>query len=513
MLYDRVAVAIALALIVLLWPSQIFSAPVLGGQLFSLGGNVTVEILSDEAGLTSELHLFSTGADRFIATNRDVGLIVDLGNFVAGEELIFGTFVRGPGDTFRMGPGSRNPDGLVHAAVNFIAPGVADVGFEDLLRGGDLDFNDNVFRFRGAIGTAPPPTQAAATFYQFVRNSPPLAACLFATDGRLSPSSPKPCALPADGTLVRDASGTFSPISQPKTPGGAAISLINPTPVLPTNVYHAGEPVFMTLSDGNRNADPAVREIVEVTLTVATGDREILRLKETGTKTGVFSGVILSVPLSDPLIGNNGFLSIASNALITVSYIDPDDPSDTAKAEALVDPFGVVFNSVTGVRINGATVSLISDDTGLPASVFADDGTTSFPSTVISGGTVSTGPPENKTYVFTTGEYRFPFLPPGGYRLVVTPPAGFSAPSAVPLSQLQSNAATSGFKTGIGSFGDRFSVVPGAALNIDIPVDPDELVVTKSTNRVEATAGDSLSYQVAVSNKSQSQGHLYKTAN
>ncbi len=50
-----------------------------------------------------------------------------------------------------MGPGERNPDGIPHAAVEFIAEGEAIVGFEDLYGGGDRDYDDVVFIFRGSI--------------------------------------------------------------------------------------------------------------------------------------------------------------------------------------------------------------------------------------------------------------------------------------------------------------------------------------------------------------------------
>lgn len=122
--------------------------PVLGGQLFSAGGEVEVEVLPASAGLTSELWLFEPGPPRLLATNRDVGTVVQLGTFTEGTELVFG--IR-HSDEFRMGPGSRNPDGLPHAVVEPIEPGRIRVGFEDLFGGGDQDYDDNVFEFRGAI--------------------------------------------------------------------------------------------------------------------------------------------------------------------------------------------------------------------------------------------------------------------------------------------------------------------------------------------------------------------------
>lgn len=129
------------------------AAPIIGAQLFATGGNVTITVEPATAGFTSELWLYEPGADVFIALNHDVGTVVNLGPFVAGTELIFGIFVRNTGDTFYMGPGSRNPDGLAHAAVDALSPTEAIVGFEDILGGGDLDYDDNVFRFVGVRPT------------------------------------------------------------------------------------------------------------------------------------------------------------------------------------------------------------------------------------------------------------------------------------------------------------------------------------------------------------------------
>jgi hypothetical protein len=56
-----------------------------------------------------------------------------------------------------MGAGGRNPDNLVHAAVDSVGGGVFIVGFEDLFGGGDLDYDDHNFRFTGGLNTTPVP--------------------------------------------------------------------------------------------------------------------------------------------------------------------------------------------------------------------------------------------------------------------------------------------------------------------------------------------------------------------
>ena len=142
----------------LFWQSKpVSAAPVLGGQLFATGNDVQVQVMPASAGFTSELWLFEPiGSRRRIATNRDVGLVVDLGTFPQGTELVFGIHVLNTGDDFRMGVGSRNADGQIHDQVDFLEAGKAQVGFEDLFGGGDRDYNDNVFEFRGGIAPEVP---------------------------------------------------------------------------------------------------------------------------------------------------------------------------------------------------------------------------------------------------------------------------------------------------------------------------------------------------------------------
>jgi hypothetical protein len=108
--------------------------------------NVRVTILPFEGIYTNEIRLFYRGQSILIGTNRDVGRVVNLGQFDAGEELVFGIVVRETGHTFRMGPGFRNPDRYAHARVDCLPDGVK-VSFEDNFLGeGDRDFDDAVFR-------------------------------------------------------------------------------------------------------------------------------------------------------------------------------------------------------------------------------------------------------------------------------------------------------------------------------------------------------------------------------
>ncbi|MEC4984226.1 MAG: PKD domain-containing protein [Oscillatoria sp. PMC 1068.18] len=152
------------ATFILLGTVSASEAATLGGRLYATGGNVSVQVLGGTAGLTSYLGLYSPVLINPIASNRGVGKVVNLGKFAPGQELIFG--ISAGGHTFFTGPGKRNPDGLPHAVVDLIGPGGVKVGFEDLFGGGDLDYDDNNFMFRGGIATTQPSVAPKLTAFK-----------------------------------------------------------------------------------------------------------------------------------------------------------------------------------------------------------------------------------------------------------------------------------------------------------------------------------------------------------
>ncbi len=144
------------------------AALIMGGTLAYTGGDVTVTSLPVSSGYTSELNLYRADLSfvRFLTLDEPSGVTVtfDPGaeGFGIGDELVFGIRVQNTGDTFFMGSASRNPDQVVHNRVitdhDAGALGIGTyVGFEDLLGGGDLDYDDNAFLFTGGVAAVPEP--------------------------------------------------------------------------------------------------------------------------------------------------------------------------------------------------------------------------------------------------------------------------------------------------------------------------------------------------------------------
>jgi hypothetical protein len=180
--------SIGALVMLLLVPRSTEAAPIIGAQLFANGGNVFAQFMGATAGFTNELYLFDasnlttplavTGNNGslglgliFNNQTTPVGTNINLGNFAAGTELVFGIKVLNTGNLFYMGPGVRNADGIAHGAVdNGIAPqfppygvvpaGYVGVGFEDIFGGGDLDYDDLGFAFSN-VRAVPEPLSIA----------------------------------------------------------------------------------------------------------------------------------------------------------------------------------------------------------------------------------------------------------------------------------------------------------------------------------------------------------------
>ncbi|MCX5848864.1 MAG: OmpA family protein, partial [Deltaproteobacteria bacterium] len=267
------------------------------------------------------------------------------------------------------------------------------------------------------------------------------------------------------------------------------IDLSQPVPLTDTAQIHQGEPLFIRLTDKDQNLNNTVAETVFVTVTnPANGDAEVIRLTETGPNTGVFTGYL---PTSNgPITSYSGSISVKDGDILNINYVDSVDGTDTSATTVVVDPYGIVFDTTTGLPVPGATVTLINTTTGLPATVYGDDGVSSFPSTVTSD---------------ASGKYRFPFVLSGSYQLQVTPPPGYAFPSQVDTAIIQTLSGNP-FTIVPGSRGEVFGINPGPSVRIDIPLDRGSSTfwVQKTAGKDTAGHGDFIPYRLTVTNTSTS---------
>lgn len=287
----------------------------------------------------------------------------------------------------------------------------------------------------------------------------------------------------------------------PPAPGSAALTV----GIEPANQYRAGELILFTISAPLANRDPDAVDHLTVTATGSLGAQAILDVFETGADTGLFAGAIATRRDVSGRTPDDCRLSVVGGETVTIAIASAAAGSLLLSRQAtiLADPFGMVFDSETGEPVSGARVTLRDADSGAAAQVFAEDGVTAWPSTVISGAPITDG--AGNSYPMASGRYWFPLTALGRYRLEVEPPAPYTAPSAVSAAQLAQLFRPDGgsFVISDASFGNAFALASAVPVEVDLPADRDSagvgLALTVSRPRVQP--GDVVVYALTVSNQ------------
>ncbi len=149
------------------WAGPIGALTVTSNELIAQGGEVRIYFAGETAGFDSVLNLIAPpgfGGNPFFHNHTTpIGTSLSLGTYAAGTVLRFRMDVLSTGLSFFTGPASGNPDNLIHVAhtqwasdATIPVNGVL-VGFEDILGGGDLDYDDNTFVFTNVLSADPIP--------------------------------------------------------------------------------------------------------------------------------------------------------------------------------------------------------------------------------------------------------------------------------------------------------------------------------------------------------------------
>ncbi|HET9445177.1 MAG TPA: OmpA family protein, partial [Steroidobacteraceae bacterium] len=344
------------------------------------------------------------------------------------------------------------------------------------------------------VGPGGTPTTVTTNLVSAIVTQPPTTsalAILRAAGGSGAPSMAGPTQCSSSSGLVT--------LPAPLQADGTPLDPSQPISLASTTTLHGGEAAFVRVMDADQNRDSTVIDYLDVRLTTPGGDAETLRISETGANTGVFVGYI-QTRAAAVTVGNCA-LEVERNAQINTVYVDAGDAADTSSASALVDPYGVVFDSRTGTPINGARVRLIDAATGLPAAVFGDDGVSSYPSEMLTGSPVTDA--GGTVYTLPAGVFRFPLVAPGNYRVTIDPPAGYAFPSTLTITELEQTPGGP-YRLSTGSFGAPFAADTPPAVAVDVPLDAaaTQLFMQKSTTTTVAAVGDFVQYQLVVENTS-----------
>ncbi|MEO1786148.1 MAG: hypothetical protein AAFR41_03900 [Pseudomonadota bacterium] len=312
---------------------------------------------------------------------------------------------------------------------------------------------------------------------------------------RYAPNVPDAVAVTLNGSDYETGSG-FVPMGDTYTLGGTPIDTGAPVPLVPAETYLSGELLVVRITDLGQNGDPNLVETVIGTLSADNGDSVTLRFYESGPNTGAFYAYLPSTAAATGR--DDGMLTAPRDARLTATYIDAFDATEVSIDTALVDPYGRVFDALTGELIDGAQVTLVNADTGAPAAVFGVDGVSPYPATLVTGETVTDG--SGLVYELDPGEYLFPLIAPGNYRLDVIPPPSHQFPSAFEAGDFV-GLPTAPFEISTASYGELFVVEGSGAISLDVPVDGGQsLTVRKQAGVAEAAIGDFVPFSVTVEN-------------
>jgi uncharacterized repeat protein (TIGR01451 family) len=311
--------------------------------------------------------------------------------------------------------------------------------------------------------------------------------------------------------------GPFTPLNQPTLlgnntpttlPANLLLAPLQDSAGNPLSSYSHNEPVFVRVTSYDANLDAAAADTVTITLTTSGGDSEVIQLTETGNSTGEFVGAIpATYALAAAPVKNNGRLNItAHNETITAVYqpLNCNASNTASSSSGLVDPYGVVFDSISGAPIPGASVTLVdSVDKPIitPATAYCDDGATILTQPITSGA------PTNCDATMIPGGFRFPQVPAGSYKLVIVPPAGYNT-STKAVASLPGTIGTPPVAPVIlgipgtplgGSYGGIFTLW-GPALKLDIPLDPANtaLTIQKIAEKSVVSIGDFIPYTLTL---------------
>ncbi|MXP09118.1 isopeptide-forming domain-containing fimbrial protein [Pseudoblastomonas halimionae] len=274
-------------------------------------------------------------------------------------------------------------------------------------------------------------------------------------------------------------------------------------PLQRSAIIKVGELLVFTIVAPQGNRNPDARDAILVTITSAGGDEETLTIYETGNDTGEFAGAIQTVGIPPQPVSGDCRLSVHAGETVSVELKNSDGRAMVrASVSVLADPFGIVFDSRTGDPVDGTRITLFDSATGLPATVFAPDGVTPWPSTIFTGQTILDA--SGNAYPLDTGEYWFPLVPVGTYRLELEPPAPYSAPSKRAAEEMADLRRPNGvpFTLVDASFGADIPLLTLEPVRIDIPVDRPivDLALEKRASRQVALPGDAVFYTVTARN-------------
>lgn len=299
-----------------------------------------------------------------------------------------------------------------------------------------------------------------------------------------------------------DENGPFRPSPAPVDMSGGApvpVPLGSPVAVKEVSTVIQGVPVFLMLQSNSMNVSSHRLDSVVLRLRTPEGDEEYVRMWEDARNSGIFTAWFNTAAAgSGPDGVRDGTVHATTNTRVLAAVASSADEADDLVVGIDVtrlNPASVVFDARTGAPVNGVRLRLVDSRTGRPAAVMGDDLRASFPSEVVTGESVTDA--AGVAYDFGPGEFRFPHVPNGRYRLVAEPPEGYVIPSGASDADLAGLGG--GFTIADGSRLDAFEISAGQVMDFDIPADREGAGgVTRLSDPSVVEVGDLFRYEVDI---------------
>ncbi|MQW92010.1 DUF11 domain-containing protein [Acinetobacter sp. dk771] len=284
-----------------------------------------------------------------------------------------------------------------------------------------------------------------------------------------------------------------------------------------TNFEHSlytgsvNEPLYIKTNAAVCNANRFIADKVKVqVISKLTGDVVYVTALESGDNTGIFQFDLNTEENAQKNLADQ-ILQTLKRDQVSIQLTDCLDENgqstqsiDDVNTEVLIDPYGIVFDAKSGLPVSGATVILV-DEFGQPV---GDN--VAFEVDRITG---ELKPIPAKQITSSKGEFVYPLVKPGNYKLIVdtstVPNAQYNFVSnqvVYPIDSFNDKMVHSEW-----SYGGQFNLnSTSPALNIDIPIDPvldqvgSSLVVEKTVRDSSVELGDFTNYTITVTNQGKS---------
>jgi uncharacterized repeat protein (TIGR01451 family) len=257
-----------------------------------------------------------------------------------------------------------------------------------------------------------------------------------------------------------------------------------------TNIIRIGTPLNIKANASSCNIDSSIKEeyFIKLESDISKDIDNTFKVIETSENSGIFEyeGIpTVLYPENDVEI-DNSIMEVTHKDEINVSL---ECNGQSLSSKILVDPIGIVFNSMTNSPIENVKVTLIGLDE------FGNE----FTPEVFD---LENKKISNIQYTDQDGLFWFPLVNPSDYKFILGEHDGYKFPSKLPINEFSLERTIDES----GSFGGSFNVSANSGVvTIDIPLDPlinNNLLIQKIADVSDASIGDVVVYTITVTNTS-----------